>query len=83
MIIRPVNGALAFEASPRGQATALFPVVEFTDSTIAFENPEHDFPQRIRYARRSGDSLFAAISGTARGRARTINFEYARTACPA
>lgn len=83
MAIRPVDGALAFEASPHGQTATLFPVVEYTDSTIAFENPGHDFPQRIMYAHRQGDSLLATVSGTARGRARTINFEYARTACPA
>jgi hypothetical protein len=83
MIIRPVEGALAFEAAPRGQASARFKVIEFTDSTIAFENPDHDFPQRIRYVRRPGDSLLAAISGPIGGRARTINFEYARTPCPA
>jgi hypothetical protein len=82
MVIRPVAGALVFEASPRGQPSAVFPVTEYTDSSLVFENPAHDFPQQIRYDRRTADSLHAAVSGMAGGRSRTINFEYGRTACP-
>ena len=82
MVIRPVAGDLAFEASPRGQPSVIFPVIEFTDSSLVFENRSHDFPQKIRYHRGSADSLYATISGMVGGRSRTINFEYGRTACP-
>lgn len=82
MVIRPVAGELAFEATPRGQPSVVFPVVEFTDSSLVFENRAHDFPQQIRYRRRSPDSLYATISGMVGGRSRTINFEYGRVACP-
>jgi len=82
MVIRPVAGELAFEASPRGQPSVTFPVIEFTDSSLVFENRGHDFPQQIRYHRRTADSLYAAISGMVGGRSRTIKFEYGRTACP-
>jgi hypothetical protein len=82
MVIRPVAGELAFEAAPRGQPSVVFPVIEFTDSSLVFENRAHDFPQQIRYRRRSPDSLYATISGMVGGRSRTINFEYGRVACP-
>jgi len=82
MVIRPVAGELAFEATPRGQPSVVFPVIEFTDSSLVFENLAHDFPQQIRYRRRSNDSLYATISGMVGGRSRTIKFEYGRVACP-
>src|SRR5262245_50564481 len=40
-------GKLAYVAHPSGQTTATFPQRELTDSSIVFEDPAHDFPQRI------------------------------------
>jgi hypothetical protein len=40
-----------------------------------FENPGHDFPQRLIY-RRDGDRLTARIEGQAGGRTRTVEWAY-------
>ncbi|HEX6644626.1 MAG TPA: DUF6265 family protein [Gemmatimonadales bacterium] len=74
-------GRLAYHAFPSGQAPAVFPAVEVTDSTAVFENPTHDFPQRILYRRR-GDTLSARVEGSRNGTLRGSDFPYQRTACP-
>jgi hypothetical protein len=51
----------------------------FLDSTNAvFENPIHDFPQKIAYQYRNGDSLIAAISGMQDGKSQRISFPMKR-----
>lgn len=35
---------------------------------LAFENPEHDFPQRIVYRKTAEDSLMTEVSGTMQGK---------------
>ena len=83
MLIRPgTAGNLVFEAAPSGQESAVFVAALVSDTAVVFENLTHDFPQLIRYARMSGDSLRATISGTVRDRVRTIDFHYARVSCP-
>ena len=54
-------GGLAFCALPKGQAGACFKATSASASEIVFENPAHDYPQRIRYSR-EGDELYAEIS---------------------
>lgn len=47
----------------------------FSDSLNAvFENPGHDFPQKIAYQLKPGDSLIATISGNIEGKIRIIRF---------
>jgi hypothetical protein len=45
-----------------------------TDELLIFENPEHDFPQKITYNRLADDSLFAEISGKIDGEVMEIGF---------
>jgi len=57
--------------------------VTFTMTTssadhFVFENPEHDFPQKITYNRINKDSLVAEISGTYKGKQRAIKFPMGR-----
>lgn len=83
VIIRPQDGHLAYEAHPSGQAPAVFLSRELTDSLVVFENPAHDFPQRVAYERRGPDSALAWIEGTSEGKTRRIEFPYRRVACAA
>ena len=71
-----------YVASPSRQATAEFKATAFTDSSVKFENPEHDFPQRIMYRRQGSDSLIASIEGPRGGTTRTIAYPYRRVSCP-
>ncbi|WP_223176487.1 DUF6265 family protein [Sphingomonas lutea] len=60
--IELADGKLRFCALPKGQAGACFPATRVAASEIVFENPAHDFPNRIAY-RREGKALFAEVSG--------------------
>ena len=50
-----------YSAHPSGQALTSFIAVETGESSVVFSNPNHDYPQEIRY-RRDGSRLYATIS---------------------
>lgn len=50
-----------YVASPRGGPATAFRLTGSTPHRAVFENPDHDFPQRIVY-RRDGDTLCAGIA---------------------
>lgn len=55
------DGAITYIAQPGGGAPVVFPLVQHDAMSATFENPAHDYPQRIRYAR-NGDVMTATIS---------------------
>lgn len=55
-----------------------FRLTQYDDSRFVFENPEHDFPQRIIYTVVTTDSLVARIEGISRGKPAFSNFYYKR-----
>lgn len=63
------GGALAYIAMPQGGAPVAFRLVRQEGSSAIFENPAHDYPQRIAYAR-DGDTLTATISAIDGSKAR-------------
>lgn len=81
MQIRDLPDGLTYTAKPSGQPEASFRVSSLTADEVVFENPAHDFPQRIRYRRVGTDGLHARIEGTLNGKARGIDFPYTRSAC--
>ena len=81
VILRERDTTLVYEAHPAEQAPAKFPAVHASDTGAVFENPMHDFPQRIGYSRVGRDSLFAYIEGWVSGRSRRMEFPYVRTPC--
>lgn len=82
VVIREKDAQLAYEAHPSGQPSAVFLSRSISGSEVLFENPQHDFPQRIGYRRDSPDALLAWIEGTRNGQTRRIEFPYRRVACP-
>lgn len=64
LVVQETPAGLVYTASPKGQAATSFLLVERGPRSVVFENPDHDFPQRIRYAR-TGDTLVATVSGAA------------------
>jgi hypothetical protein len=76
------EGRLVYAAAPSGQPPAEFTSVLVSDSAVTFENPAHDYPQRVRYRRAGTDSLLARVEGSRRGSVRGVDFAYSRTACP-
>jgi Domain of unknown function (DUF6265) len=75
------DGRLVYAAAPSGQPPAEFASAVVSDTAVVFENPAHDFPQRIIYRRLGTDSLVARIEGTRGGRLRGVDFPYRRAAC--
>lgn len=81
LVVRRQGPGLVLEATPSNQLRATFTATLVSDTLLRFENPQHDFPQVIRYERRGPDSLIAVVSGTVRERQRAITFEYGRVPC--
>jgi hypothetical protein len=71
---------LIYAAMPSGQQPTEFRGRSPAAGELVFENPAHDFPQRIRY-RLSGDTLTATIDGDRAGRRAPVVFAYRRSAC--
>jgi hypothetical protein len=76
------DGRLVYTAKPSGQAETSFTSAFVSDTLVRFENPTHDFPQRIIYRRVGSDSLLARIEGPRGGEMRGIDFPMRRVACP-
>lgn len=55
------DDGIAYVASPQGGPSTTFPLTEAGPGRAVFENPAHDFPQRIVYTR-EGDTLCAGIA---------------------
>lgn len=82
--IRPLaDGTLALLPQPSGRPATVFRLRSSGPQEAVFENPEHDFPQRIAYARPEPSHLVARIEGTRNGSTRHIEFNFSRVACEA
>ena len=71
-------GNVDYVAQPSGRPPTRFRLADASATHSEFANPEHDFPQRIRYTR-EGDLLRAEISGG--NPARRIEFRFRKVAC--
>ena len=80
--IEEAGDTLVYVASPSRQATARFRAAGVVGDSVRFDDPAHDFPQRVGYARRGADSLLAWIEGTQDGRPRRVELPYGRVECP-
>jgi hypothetical protein len=83
VLIKEQEGRLAYEAHPSGQPTATFTSATASDTSVVFENPQHDFPQRVGYKRNGADALDAWIEGQVNGKSRRVDFSYQRARCEA
>jgi len=83
VLIKEQEGRLTYEAHPSGQPSATFTAATTSDTSVVFENPQHDFPQRVGYRRSGADGLDAWIEGQANGKSRRVDFSYQRVRCEA
>ena len=70
------DGVPVYLASPHGRPAIAFRLVERGETSAAFANPAHDFPQLIRY-RRDGRTMTATISAADGSRAVTWTYHRA------
>ncbi|MGH9802611.1 MAG: DUF6265 family protein, partial [Blastocatellia bacterium] len=81
MRIHEDKGEIYFTAKPSGQPEASFKLVSYADGKAVFENPQHDFPQRVIYGKQPDGSLLARIEGEMQGKKRGIDFPFKRAKC--
>lgn len=55
-----------------------FSMTTISENEMIFENPDHDFPQIIRYKRIHRDSLVASIKGKRNGKEESMDFPMKR-----
>ena len=81
VVLTERDGRLAYEAHPSGQATATFMSKPITGREVVFEDPAHDFPQRVGYKSTGPGQLLAWVEGTSGGKTRRIEFPYRAVNC--
>lgn len=81
MRIHEEKGDIFFTAKPSGQPEASFKLVSYKDNKAVFENPQHDFPQRVIYGKQPDGSLAARIEGQMNGQQRGIDYPFKRAKC--
>jgi hypothetical protein len=70
------DGGLVYVAQPGGRPPTEFVLTAIGADSATFENPAHDFPKRIRYAKRADGSLEASVSD-GKGKGETLVFRRA------
>jgi Domain of unknown function (DUF6265) len=75
------NGILSLVALPSGQAVTIFTLLRQSENEVAFENPAHDFPQRVIYRLAPGPTLVGRIEGTVKGEVRSVDFPMKKIDC--
>jgi hypothetical protein len=80
-IIEDEDGKVILVASPSGQQSTTFALASQTDNEAVFENPEHDFPQRVIYRLMPESLLLGTVEGTINGVAKIIDFPMKKTDC--
>ena len=79
--LEEANGKLAYIVTVPGQneeKPVRFEMTLINDTGIIFENPQHDFPNKITYNKITNDSIVAQISGTQNGKHATETFAMKR-----
>jgi hypothetical protein len=79
-IVEDANGLSYISRPSSNKEDTAFKMIRSAASEIAFENPTHDFPQRILY-KREGDRMKARIEGSTNGKLRGVDFLYTRVFC--
>jgi hypothetical protein len=75
------HGKVVFVALPSGQKPTTFELISLSENEVVFENPEHDFPQRVIYRLMPGNRLTGRIEGTVNGTARHVDFPMMKSHC--
>lgn len=71
VVLEQKNDSLFYKVTVKGQNNnepVAFYLTTANDDQLVFENPKHDFPNKITYSKISNDSLVAEISGMKDGK---------------
>ena len=81
VLLREVEGALVFSASPSGQTPADFVASLAAPDLLRVENANHDFPQKIEYRPAPPDSMIASVYGDVDASTPAFQVRYRRMPC--
>ena len=73
---------LTYSATVKGQNNdepVAFKLTKATEKEMTFENPKHDYPQKISYTLVTPDNLVAKISGIQQGKPSSESFSMKKT----
>lgn len=73
-------GDIYYSVTLPRQIETRFKLIRSENQEAIFENPEHDFPQRIIY-KLEKDALKARIEGEVRGKMQAVDFIMVKAAC--
>jgi hypothetical protein len=76
--IQALGDSIAYLASPNNRTPTVFPLKELGEKRVVFENPKHDFPQRVMYWLGSDGRLFARVEGTMDGKPAAEDFVWTK-----
>ena len=79
-IVEEADGVFYISKPTANKDETKFKLIRASAGELLFENPAHDFPQRIIY-KTNGNGLNARIEGATNGKTRGIDFPYARVSC--
>jgi hypothetical protein len=79
-IVEDAEGIFYVAKPAANKEETRFRLIRSSPGEVVFENPTHDFPQRVMY-KLSGDKLDARIEGTMNGKLRGIDFPHVRVKC--
>jgi hypothetical protein len=77
IVLSELKGEVNYSPQVKGQNNDKpvdFKMTSATDKQLVFENPAHDFPQKITYTKITNDSLVAEISGKQQGKPASEQF---------
>ena len=69
------DGTLVYTAMPNAGTATDFTLTKIDADSATFENPAHDFPKMIRYAKRADGGLDASISGGGTSKPTVFSFK--------
>lgn len=75
------DSGIAIIPQPQGAPPTRFALTAADAGSATWDNPAHDFPQRIVYRRVTPDSLVARIEGPGPNGPRAMEWRMARVAC--
>ena len=69
---------VCYFASPAGRAPTRFCASEWDTTRVVFENPSHDFPQRVSFWLDADGRMHARIDGVSKGTERAMEWVWTR-----
>ncbi|KLT70204.1 MULTISPECIES: DUF6265 family protein [unclassified Flavobacterium] len=77
IVLAQLGETLTYKATVKGQndgKAVSFPSTISNEKQLVFENPKHDYPQKITYTKGANNTMTAEISGKLQGKLTTERF---------